>query len=179
MAYVDDVHFPQFPSDLACEAAEIDAATLKNWISRKPTAVMIGNEERIEVGDRTSFRFTLRRVLQLAITSELVRLGYGPRDASLHAAHFTDIETTTEIPGRPNHRMGELFSKHYTLLIVYSTNYAEVVNVKADDMWRLVLRSGIGAPQRLTAATIVNLNEIDRRVRTTVGLPLTVRQGVL
>jgi hypothetical protein len=174
--YVDDVNQPQFASDLACEAARIDLATLKNWASRKPSAVFIADNERVSVGERTSFLFTLRRVLQLAITAELVGLGISPRNGALLAGFFTDIE---EPEIKPFRQVGELFPKHYTLLVVHSSTHADVVNAKADEMWRVVLKLGRGSPMRPTAAAIVNLNDIDRRVRSTLGLPLKAREGVV
>ena len=173
MNYQDDADLPQFSSEAACEAAGIDSATLKNWISRKPSAVTIGEDERVTAGKKTTYRFSLRRVLQIAITAELVRLGYGPRDASLHAAGFTGPEPEP-LPGRTAHPMGELFRKNFTLLLIYPGGHSEVVNVKADDAWRIVMRAGLGVG-RQPAATIVNLNDIDRHVRTTLGLPLTAR----
>ena len=172
MDFVDDVHLPQFPSPLACEAAGIDMPTLKNWSMRgrrkNLRAVHIGTEERVRVGGRKELRLNFRRVMQLAITKELVNLGFGPREASLHAFSFTDTES--ELP--QSHRMGELFPTGYTLLIVYSANYSDVVNVQSDHMWRTVLKSGLGMAEPVCAA-IVNLNRIDRRVRTTLGLPLS------
>ena len=173
MNYQDDADLPQFPSEAACEAAGIDSATLKNWISRKPSAVMIGENERVKAGNKTTYRFSLRRVLQLTITAELVRLGYGPGDASLHAARFTDPEPGS-LPGRTAHQIGELYRKNFTLLLIYPGGHSDVVNVKADDAWRIVMRAGLAAG-RQPAATIVNLNDIDRHVRTTLGLPLTAR----
>lgn len=179
MLYVDDVNIPQFPSDVSVEAARIDLATLKNWSSRKPPAVLIGDEERVPAGTmRTTFRFNLRRVLQLAITAELVRLGLSPRASSLHAAQFTDLEY--ELPGRPHRKMGELFRKHYTFMLIYpEAACCAIENIKAEDSWRLIFRKGEGAPRNLSAAIVLNLNQIDSRVRTVLGLPLMSREGVL
>jgi hypothetical protein len=178
MAYIDDVNAPQFPSDLACEAAQIDLATLKNWASRKPSAVLIGDEERVASGEQRSvFRFTLRRVLQLAITAELVKLGLAPREASLHAAQFTDMEDG-ELPGRQSRRMGELFRRHHTFMLIYpDAAYCAIENIKADEPWRLVVRKGDGAPRNFSSAIILNLNQIDARVRVVVGLPIMAREG--
>lgn len=175
MLIVDDPNLPQFASDLACEAASIDLTTLKNWISRKPAIVHLEECERVQAGTKgTSFRFTLRRLLQLAITADLVRMHLPPREASLYAAQFTDVEDD------PSRRMGELFRKHYTFMLIYTGSpHASIVNVKADEMWRLMVRKGAGAPHRFTSAVIVNLNQIDSWVRTVVGLPLTAREGVI
>lgn len=177
-AILDDVNIPQFSSDLACEAAQIKPSTLKNWISRTPSAVLVGDEERVPTGQqRASYRFTLRRVLQLAITAELVRLNIPPREASLFAAQFTDLEEGN-LPSRPTRKMGELYRKHYTLMIISAeAPHAFIENVKADEVWRVIMRKGPGA-SRPTSAIVINLNEIDARVRMTLGLPILAREGV-
>lgn len=176
--FADDVNIPQFSSDLACEAAQIKSATLKNWISRTPSAVLVGDEERIPAGQqRASYRFTLRRVLQLAITAELVRLNIPPREASLFAAGFTDFEDGGS-SNSPTRKRGELYRKHYTLMIISAeTPHASIENVKAEEVWRVIMRKGIGAP-RPTSAIVININEIDARVRMSLGLPILAREGV-
>jgi hypothetical protein len=174
---LDDAHEPRFSSDAACEAAGIDSATLKNWISRKPSAVAVGPDERRQVGKKTVYRLSLRRVLQLAIMGELVRLGHAPREAASHAARFTDGDSGPS-GGRDSHQPGELFPRNFTLLLVYSATHADVVNARADDAWRVVMRPGPGTP-RQPAITMLNLNDIDRRVRTTLGLPMRAREGVI
>ena len=174
---LDDAHEPRFSSDAACKAAGIDGATLKNWISRRPSAVVLGAGERRQAGKRTIYRLSLRRVLQLAIMGELVRLGHAPREAASHAARFTDGGTGS-LAGRDSRQAGELFPRNFTLLLVSSATHADVVNARADDAWRVVMRPGPGMP-RQPAITILNLNDIDRRVRTTLGLPMRAREGVI
>jgi hypothetical protein len=173
---LDDAYEPRFSSDAACEAAGIDSATLKNWISRRPSAVVLGAEERRQVGKRAVYRLSLRRILQLAIMGELVRLGHAPREAAAHAARFTG--GPSEPPGGRDGHQAELFARNFTLLLVYSAAHADVVNARADDAWRVVMRPGPGMP-RQPAVTILNLNDIDRRVRTTLGLPWRAREGVI
>jgi hypothetical protein len=172
MAYIDDVNLPQFPSDLACEAAGIDLATLKNWISRKEPAVFIAPDERVQIGERTSFRFTLRRVLQLAIVAELGSFGIGPSDAAWMAAEFTDSENNIQ-----DRRVGELFRKGYTVLVISGSHLCSLVNATAETSWRLLPKLSL-VPSG-SSNIIVNLNQIDMRVRVTVGLPIWAREGVV
>jgi hypothetical protein len=172
MAYADDLNLPQFSSDLACEAAGIDAATLKKWISRKPPAVFLLRNERRKVGNRTFLSFSLRRVLQIAIIAELVDIGLSPMDAAFSAAAFTDSEDS--IHGR---RPGALFSQDNTLLLIRSKVDAEVVNESSALSWRQILRSKSGSPPAPPKGVLLDLNSIDRRVRTVLGLPLTARPG--
>jgi hypothetical protein len=174
MKYVDDVNYPQFSSDLACKAAGVDMATLKNWISRKPPAVHIGAEERTTAGTRAHYNFNLRRILQLAITAQLVQLGLAPREASMHALQFTDVS-----PQRPPIRaMGELFQEDYTFLVIHDTQPGMVTNFKIDETWQTMMHERRGrflSPKSI----LLNLNVVDTGVRTAVGLPIAKRPGIL
>lgn len=172
MAYADDIHLAQFPSDLACEAARIDAATLKNWISRKPSAVFLADDERVQAGERSFFRFSYRRVMQLAITAELVAVHISPREAAWMAAAFTD--TDDNVDGR---RLGELYQENFTVLVVTSSG-AFVVNAAAKQNWRTLYKLSPIAPSQATLSIALDLNQIDMRVRTVLGLPLLLRKGV-
>ena len=174
MKYADDVNIPQFPSDIACEAARIDLATLKNWISRKPPAVFVADKERVQSGERAFFRFTLRRVLQIAIVAELVALGVGPSDAAWMAAKFSDSENSNQ-----KRQAGELFRKDFTLLVVTGAHHSDIVNASADAAWRLLPKLSIMRSGNLSSQIVVNLNQIDARVRIAVGLPVPAREGVV
>ncbi|UPJ27086.1 hypothetical protein [Bradyrhizobium sp. CW1] len=172
MAYLDDLNLPQFPSDAACEAAQINLPTLKNWISRKPPAVFVADDERVQVGERTSFRFTLRRVLQIAVVAELVRFRIGPSDAAWMAAEFTDSQKDFE-----DRRPGELFKKDFTVLVVSSSQLSSLVNASAQTSWRLLPKLSLNPSS--SSNIIVNLNHIDMRVRVSLGLPIWAREGVI
>jgi hypothetical protein len=174
MKYADDVNLPQFPSDVACEAARIDLPTLKNWISRKPPAVFVAENERQQSGERAFYRFTFRRVMQIAIVAELVGLGIGPTDAAWMAATFTDSENSNQ-----KRNAGELFRKNFTVLVVASTHISSLVNADAETAWRLLPKLSIMKSSNLTSQIIVNLNQIDARVRVSVGLPVLAREGVV
>jgi hypothetical protein len=168
MAYKDDVNLPQFPSDLSCEAAMIDAATLKNWSSRKPPAVFVARNERVKVGDRSFFKFSFRRVMQLAITAELVQFNIPPREAAWMAAEFSDSENSTSPRGA-----GELFAKNYTLLFVVGTE-AALINVPRSTPWFAL--SSFSPWQKPAAQIVLNINEIDGRVRMVLGIPVHDRE---
>ena len=166
MAYKDDLHLPQFPSDLTCEAARIDAATLKNWSSRKPPAVFIAPNERVTVGTRSFFNFSYRRVMQLALTAELVALQIPPREAAFMAAKFTDGDDI----GR---EAGDLFKKNYTLLYVVG-HEACLINVPRNTPW--VSLAGFSPWQKPASQIVLNINEIDGHVRQTLGIPVHERE---
>lgn len=174
MAYVDDIHLPQFPSDLTCEAAGLDAGTLKNWISRKPPAVFLANNERVEAGDRTFFRFSYRRVMQIAITVELVRnYKIPPREAAMIAAEFSDAENSAS-----SRKAGELFKENFTLLVVLA-GHASIVNARDDEIWRAIPRLSLMRLAINNSHLVVNVNAIDWQVRSVLGIPWTARKGVL
>jgi hypothetical protein len=66
MSYSDDPNQPQFFSADLCAAANIDAATLKNWISREPYALRLSEDDRRAFGTGRSHLFTFRTVVQAA-----------------------------------------------------------------------------------------------------------------
>ncbi len=68
-----------------CEAAGIPHSTLRNWVSSDPPAVLMKAEDRAMVGRGHALTFTFRRVVAIAITAELVRLGWRPRQAAIAA----------------------------------------------------------------------------------------------
>ncbi|MBI2715696.1 MAG: hypothetical protein HYX37_14780 [Rhizobiales bacterium] len=175
---IDQLDVPQFSSAQACEIAGIDMPTLKNWISRKQPAILLERRERKKVGDRERLRLTLRRILQIVITAELVRLGFDPREASLHAAQFTDIESAP-LRGIEQHKRGELFPQGFTLLIVRHAGFADVVNAGANDSWQKVIAGGLAGDRNATALAIVNLNNVNHRVRTFLSLPLSAGSSVV
>ncbi len=154
-----------YTSRQACEAAGIDSATLKNWVSRKPPAVLLTAAERVKFSQRSRFEFSYQRVMQIAITAELVRLGFQPRHAGILAAGYTDM-AAGPLPGRPDRQPGELFPAPYlTLLAVYpGADLSDVFCMKPDGSWSQIFTGGLSRPAK-TAAVVVVVNEIDRRVR--------------
>jgi hypothetical protein len=169
MTYIDDIHFPQVPSAVTCRTAGIDAGTLKNWICRKPAAVLLTNEERAKAGQSTRFAFTINRVTQITITAELVRLGLGPKAAALIAAGFTDAGDGP-LPGAPKRNPGGLFETGQTLLAAYpETEVGYVFNVSPQETWRQVLHRHVHSTP---SSIIIDMNWIVWHVRRGLGMPI-------
>lgn len=168
MPYLDDPEIPQISSADACRAAGIDAATLKNWLSRSPAVLPLAITERVPAGARTVFLFPMRRVYQLAIIAELVRMGLTPKVAAAHATRFTDSGGTsygghTRLPGR-------LFESAETFLVASTTNdSARVVAISPDTHLTKVLADLSPAS---SGAFFLNLGHVYYRVRSELGLPL-------
>jgi hypothetical protein len=166
--YIDDLSLPQFPSDLSSRASTIGPAVLKRWLSKKPPVVFLAPNEREEVGDRVYFKFSFRRVMQLAIMAQLVANKIAPSDAAWMAAVFTDGENRMQ-----PRAAGELFPRNYTLLYVVN-GHAELVNVTRDLSWFSVHAfSSLAKP---VTQIIINLNALDTHVRTVLGLPVQDRE---
>lgn len=187
MAYIDDPDAPQFFSGDACKAAGIDNATLKNWITRSPPAILVSDEdraafadigvtgpsfERLAMGAGRSHLFTYRRVMQLALTAELVRLGFPPRKAGMVAAGFTDVGDTASGWGNEpimiERLPGELYQDGLTILIAEpdrETGHTMKVDFKTP--LTDVLFSGA---RRITTAVVVNVGDINDRVLASLGL---------
>lgn len=91
MNYEKTFYKPQISSAHACYAAEIDGATLRNWVSREPNTILLDKNERLP-GDRPTFALQLATVYQIAIVAALVQLGIGPRLASQWAWAFTEVD---------------------------------------------------------------------------------------
>jgi hypothetical protein len=165
MAYVTDLDFPQIPSDVACAAAGVDLTTFKNWASRKPGVPFLDKLEKKKVGTRWFFNLSIRRVMQLAIAAALTRHGFTPSDGAKFAAYFTDAGDLKRLPGH-------LFDRDYTVLAVRSEPEptCEVINVSGKAWWPLLVAPG-------AVGTIVNLNEIERRVRAEIGVSAITSKG--
>lgn len=192
MSYLNDPDAPQFFTGDACKAAGIDNATLKNWITRSPPAILMSEEDRAEFAERgftdesfdrqsyerlamgagRSHLFTYRRVMQLALCAELVRLGFPPRKAGMVAAGFTDIgDTATGWGNEPievKRLPGELYYDGFTLLIARpDRETGSCLNV---DFKTPITDLLFHSNQSLTTAVIVNVNHVNDRVLGSLGL---------
>ena len=79
------------PGDAAA-AAGLSMPVLKAWVSREPVVIRFGPHDRQPLGKGSARVFTLRRVLCLAFTAELVRLGLKPSSAGAVAYAYTDSD---------------------------------------------------------------------------------------
>jgi hypothetical protein len=163
-----------YPSAQAVAAAGIEMATLKNWLSREPAVLLLHKSERVGTGASTRFQFSFRRIMQIAIIAELVRLGFAPRHAGTLAASFTDIgeayggwsEEDIRQAQAAARAPGMLFKKGLTVLVANADTkeyFAELVNVTSStSAFKLMTQFG-------KAAAIININEIDTQVRAALG----------
>jgi hypothetical protein len=83
---------PRYVLGDAAAAAGISTSLLKAWITREPIVVPLGDYDLAGRGKGTPRLFTLRRVISIAITAEMVALGINPSRAGNLAFGFTDYE---------------------------------------------------------------------------------------
>jgi len=173
MSYSNDPDLPQFFSADLCAAANIDAATLKNWTSREPYALRLREDDRRAVGGRPHL-FTYRTVLQAAICAEFVILGLPPRRAGEFAKLFMNFgQGDSRDPERRD--AGELFPKASTVLVAYPAGpqdkkelwASQAVNMTTETRLVDVFKQLNGG--REVAAVVINVSEIYERVRKTFG----------
>jgi hypothetical protein len=174
MANETDQDIPRFLSEDVCRAAQIDAVTLRNWISRDPPAITLREHDRKALRSGKPHLFTYRRVLQVALTADLVRLGFAPRKAGMMAAGFTEVGDVTIPKGGADREEaerlpGELYPDGLTFLIAYpedDVSYIQRVGPKTSLLEVLHL-SGEGLR---ASAAIVNVTQIDMYARAVLGM---------
>jgi hypothetical protein len=170
--YVD-----RFTSAEVCAAANITPATLKNWVSRRPAAVLLTKDDQAASAKGSPIQYSFRRVMQVAITAELVRLGWQPRPAAMVAITFTDLSWggSAWIGDEPQHdpdarNPGQLFSTGRTFLVadeVPSDSLPGGKCIRVDDTTPLM--SVVGTHH---AAAVVDVSALWFSVRLRLGLPL-------
>ncbi len=174
MKYIDNIEAHQFSSTDACLAAGISMDTLKNWASRDPPAILLSKAERTDTG---RLLLSYRRLLQIAIVAELVRVGILPRRAGMWAAGFTDVgdgyggwsgEEIAEAAKKAR-GPGDLYENGFTFLVAYpDEDTADVRNVSPttsifDIFWARRIET-----QKV--AIVVNLNTLDQQVRAALNI---------
>jgi hypothetical protein len=168
-----DLDAPQFSSAEACSAAGIDIDTFKNWILRDSSPILLKESERR--GGSARLTLSYRRVLQIALTAELVRLSIPPKRAAAWALGFTDVGDTyggspDEIAeGAASARLpGALYPEGLTLLVAHPYEEASrCINVgRRAEITDILFGFGRGN----ASAVLVNVNAVDRRVRAALDL---------
>lgn len=188
--YVNDPDVPQIFSADACKAAGTDPATLKNWISRTPSAILMSDDdraafagqteltdtgsskERVSAGSGRSHLFTYRRVMQIALVQELVDMGFPPRRAGMIAAGFTDVGDggggfvgdTVEIGRMP----GELYKSGLTFLI--AAKGREIGHVLQVTMKTPMVEALFHGGHDRTSAAIVDVTKVHAKVTAGLGV---------
>lgn len=171
----------RYTSAQVCAAVGISESTLKNWVSRKPQVVLMTSEERERAGRGVPLLFSFQRVMQIAITAELVALGLQPRPAALAAAAFTDTDTGADdggwvydAPSAPLRQPGQLFPVGITYLVVPNAAdddaiNADVKNVMPDTtVYDLLRGERIGRPGAVSAI-LLDVNAVHDRIRGVLG----------
>ncbi len=183
MNYLDHPDAPQFLSADVLKAADIDMPTFKNWVSRKPSPILLSDSDRSSItgiegpsyervaGEESRVHlFTYRRLMQFALTAVLTRLAIPVRKAGMAAAAFTDKGQTVSgwgDGGFPIDRLACQFYREGKTLLVISTDheFGKVINLKPNDPADSIFeRRGLGV-------VAINVNEVDRRVKAALGLP--------
>jgi hypothetical protein len=81
---------PQFLLGDAAFTAGLSTTVLKAWLSRPPFVISLGEADTKPLGKGSARIFTLRRIVNIAVTAELVRLGITPKQAGAIGFHLTD-----------------------------------------------------------------------------------------
>jgi hypothetical protein len=111
-----------FTTSDACIAAAIGPTTLKSWLGCEPAIILLRENDQAASGAGHEHLLTLRRVYQIALTAELMRLGVAAQRAGNLAALFTDQggEKPADWRSNPDYmlrRPGHLFESGCTVLV--------------------------------------------------------------
>jgi hypothetical protein len=82
---------PQFLLGDAAYTAGLSPTVLKAWLSRTPHIIELGETDTKPIGKGSARIFTLRRIVNISVTAELVRLGVTPKMAGTIGFEITDI----------------------------------------------------------------------------------------
>jgi hypothetical protein len=155
-----------------CAVAGIAQATLQAWLSREPAVILLRKHDRGAAGPALGFLLTLRRVLQIALTAELTRLGVTRQRAGNLAALFTDQggEKPADWRSHPDFQVrvaGHLFPSNGTVLVA-----------NMDGRFDRIVTAVLNAPyaevigQRKCGTLVVDLDALVTRVVVTLRLPV-------
>jgi len=81
---------PQFLLGDAAFTADLSTTVLKAWLSREPLIIALGETDMKPLGKGSARIFTLRRVVNICVTAELVRMGVTPKMAGVIGFQITD-----------------------------------------------------------------------------------------
>lgn len=112
-----------YPTGVAGKATGTPLATLQRYLQRSHITLQPCDVPSRGCGENRGY--SLRRILQIALTTELTRLGIGPSRAAKAAFEFSDKGGT----GRP---VGELYPLGQTLLVGLPDGKSKVINVPPD-----------------------------------------------
>lgn len=143
-------------------ATGVTAALIGHWCDRH--TITLGADDEQASGHGVPRKFSINRVLQIALAKILSDLGMATSKAARLALTFTDTGTVDRSPG-------ELFEDAPTVLLV-SGDRSRVVRSNeissADDVQALMAHDS----ENPAAVIVLPLNRIVARVRAALGLEL-------
>jgi hypothetical protein len=137
-----------YPTGVAGKATGTPLATLQRYLQRNHITLQPCDVPSRGCGDNRGY--SLRRIYQIALTTELTRLGIGPSRAAKAAFEFTDR-------GNPGRDVGGLYPLGQTLVVGLPRGESKVINVPPDQSLSEVLPN-------YTAAFIINCNNVVAKV---------------
>jgi len=146
---------PRFLLGDAAAAADLTPGLIKVWVSRG--IIRLGFYDREGRGAGSRHQFTLRRVICIAMTAELVALGISPAKAGELALNYTDVEHDegryVELAG-PTYLIVEPHSEALILATTGKTTFDQVLNKRLPSGERpasFAVISGDTIKQRVTS----------------------------
>jgi hypothetical protein len=112
-----------YPTGVVGKATDTPLATLQRYLQRNHITLQPCDVPSRGCGENRGY--SQRRVLQIALTTELARLGIGPSRAAKAAFEFTDR-------GNTGRTVGELFPLGRTLLVGLPRGESKVINIPPD-----------------------------------------------
>jgi hypothetical protein len=164
-----DLDAPRFTISDASAAAGIGPATLKSWLSREPAIILLRKSDQpaIDLGD--GHLLTLRRVFQIALTAELMRLGVAAQRAGNLAALFTDqgsekLAAWRDNPGHAQRLAGHQFASGSAMLVANRDRFGPVVSAVTNTPFRELFN------RYDSNVLVVDVDEMIDRVLAKLGL---------
>lgn len=112
-----------YPTGVAAKATGTPRTTLQRYLQRSHITLQPCDVPSRGCGENRGY--SQRRIIQIALTTELTRLGIGPSRAAKAAFEFSDKGSTD----RP---VGELYPLGQTLLVGLPDGKSKVINVPPD-----------------------------------------------
>ncbi|UGX97103.1 hypothetical protein G6321_00019000 [Bradyrhizobium barranii subsp. barranii] len=112
-----------YPTGVAAKATGTPLTTLQRYLQRSHITLQPCDVPSRGCGENRGY--SQRRIIQIALTTELARLGIGPSRAAKAAFEFSDKGNT----GRP---VGELYPLGQTLLVGLPDGKSVVINIPPD-----------------------------------------------
>jgi len=158
-----DLDEPRFLIGDVVMATGLSVNVLKAWLSREPKVIQLGPYDRESLGRGSARVFTLRRVISIAVTAELVSLGLAPSRAGELAYSLTDEQADaaffvesliveTAVVAYPGQEKLEILREDSRITEVFSKSPSQSLN---------------DAP---ASCVIVSFSAVAKRVRTKLGL---------